>query len=147
MFTIGKWVEKKIMHKRLNIRMQSYRRENRLIAFALPQSASLFGSLLEHQLPQAQLSSLSDRSGLILLLFQALPRCFGQPSLAVNWICSFDWLCYCSDLKHSLQGHSLLLVKVTSSAEGCFVCFRRSLLLYYRWRPSLTELHYYPSVS
>ena len=147
MFTIGKWVEKKIMHKWLNIRMQSYQRENRLIAFALQQSASLSDSLLEHQLPLVLLSSLSDRFGLILLLFQVLLRYFDQPSLAVNWIYFCDWLCCCSDLKRSLQGHFLLLVKVTSSAEECFVCFRRSLLLYYRWKPSLTELHYYPLVS
>ena len=135
------------MHKWLNIRMQSYQRENRLIAFALQQIASLFSSLLGHQLPQVLLDSLSNRSGLILLLFQVLLRYFGQPSLAVNWIYFCDWLCCCSDSKHSLLGHFLLLVKVTSSGEGCFVCFRRSLLLYYRWKPSLTELHYYPLVS
>ena len=144
MCAIGKWVEKKIMHKWLNIRMQSYQRENRLIAFALQQIASLFSSLLGHQLPQVLLDSLSNRSGLILLLFQVLLRYFGQPSLAVNWICSCDWLCYCSDLRHFLREHFLLLVKVTSSAEECFVCFRRSLLLYYRWKPSLTEFHCYP---
>ena len=136
-----------IVHKWLNIRMQSYQRENRLIAFALQQSASLSDSLLGHQLPLVLLSSLSDRFGLILLLFQVLLRCSGQLSLAVNWICSCDWLCYCSDLRHFLREHFLLLVKVTSSAEECFVCFRRSLLLYYRWKPSLTELHYYPLVS
>ena len=147
MCAIGKWVEKKIMHKWLNIRMQSYQRENRLIAFALQQSASLFNSLLGHQLPLVLLNSLSDQSGLILLLFQVLLRYFGQPSLEVNWIYSCDWLCYCCDLKRSLQGHFLLLVKVTSFVEGCSVCFRRSLLLYYQWTPSLTELHYYPLVS
>ena len=70
--------------------MQSYQRENRLIAFALQQSASSFSFLLGHQLPLVPLGSLPDRLGLILLLFQVLRRYFGQPSLAVNWIYSFD---------------------------------------------------------
>ena len=88
MFTIGKWVEKKIMHKWLNIRMQSYQRENRLIAFALQQSAGLFSSLQVLRRPLEPLSPLLAQFCQVLLLFQVHQQCSVRAAPVANLIYS-----------------------------------------------------------